>query len=514
MSRDDPEISDAAHLLVERRLLSRNVVVSLLGQALPLLAAIALLPPILRGFGTERFGLLTIVWLVVGYFSLLDLGLGRALIKTVADGVGHLNRRELAETTWTSILALAAIGSIAALLAVIATPVALRLLPVTDTLRPEAESAFYAASLSIPIVVLTSAVLGLLEANQRFAAVNLVKAPSAIFTYASPLAVLPFTTNLGVVVLVLVVGRVVTLGAFTVMVRRSLPGLLAPCPVRPGILKELLRTGTWMTASNLLAPLMLTLDRVIIAAVVSVSAVSFYATPYEVITKIWLVAGSASAVMFPAFATSARQSRTLTQRLYLDTLYYLVLVTFPLSLGAIALAPEGLSVWLGRDFAAISAVPTQILGVGVFYGGVALLAFSLVQAAGRPAIPALLQLVELPLYLIAAILATQALGLTGAALVWSIRIGADAIALVAFAQRLTRAAAWRTVGWLFVAGVALAFPAAFADRVLRLAVAGGILCAFVAVGWRVANIRMASRAFGLPSLILGLPQPSDRDSRR
>jgi len=59
-------------------LLARNTLLNLLGQVIPLLIGLATIPYIVRGLGTERFGVLAIAWVLRGYFSLLDLGLGQA----------------------------------------------------------------------------------------------------------------------------------------------------------------------------------------------------------------------------------------------------------------------------------------------------------------------------------------------------------------------------------------------------------------------------------------------------
>ena len=48
---------------------------------------------------------------------------------------------------------------------------------------------------------------------------------------------------------------------------------------------RLLRFGGWMTVSNIVGPLMVTLDRFLIGALISVSAVAYYATPYEVVSQ-------------------------------------------------------------------------------------------------------------------------------------------------------------------------------------------------------------------------------------
>jgi hypothetical protein len=77
-------------LEIDGALLARNTLLNLAGQVIPLLIGLATIPYIVRGLGTERFGVLAIAWVVLGYFSLFDLGLGRAKTKFVAECLGPL----------------------------------------------------------------------------------------------------------------------------------------------------------------------------------------------------------------------------------------------------------------------------------------------------------------------------------------------------------------------------------------------------------------------------------------
>ena len=47
-------------------LLARNTLFNLLGQGLPMLVAIFAIPLLIGMLGTERFGVLTIAWIVMG----------------------------------------------------------------------------------------------------------------------------------------------------------------------------------------------------------------------------------------------------------------------------------------------------------------------------------------------------------------------------------------------------------------------------------------------------------------
>ena len=64
--------------------LIRHSTYNLLGLGLPLLIAVFTIPVLIKDLGDARFGLLTLIWAVVGYFGLFDLGLGRAMTQQLA----------------------------------------------------------------------------------------------------------------------------------------------------------------------------------------------------------------------------------------------------------------------------------------------------------------------------------------------------------------------------------------------------------------------------------------------
>src|SRR5215471_13808988 len=75
----------AAVHLTSGRLLARNTVWNLLGQILPMTVGLVAIPILVRGIGVARFGVLSLASVLIGYFSLFDRGIGRALTKLVAE---------------------------------------------------------------------------------------------------------------------------------------------------------------------------------------------------------------------------------------------------------------------------------------------------------------------------------------------------------------------------------------------------------------------------------------------
>src|SRR3546814_17386387 len=64
--------------------LKKNTGWNLAGSGVPLLVGLFSVPYLVKNLGVEAFGILTLIWALIGYFSLFDFGLGRALTQQIA----------------------------------------------------------------------------------------------------------------------------------------------------------------------------------------------------------------------------------------------------------------------------------------------------------------------------------------------------------------------------------------------------------------------------------------------
>ena len=422
--------------LTSGQLLARNTLWNLVGNGAPIVVAVLCIPLLIKGLGVDRFGVLSLVLAVIGYANLFDLGLGRALTQLVASKLGTGEDHEVPSLVWTSLLLMLLLGLVGTIVVVLASPwLVHRVLSLPSSLQAESLYSFYLLGLSLPSVISTAALRGLLEAQQRFDIVNALRIPLGIFSFVGPLFVLPFSKDLGLVVAVLVGGRVIGCVAHFLICLRVTPELRVRIAWRSASLGPLFRFGGWMTVSNIVGPLMVTCDRFLIGTVLSASAVAYYATPYELVTKLWIIPGALMGVMFPAFSTSSTQDQNRMALLFGRSVKYLLLVLFPMVLLAIVLAQDGLKLWLGAEFAQNSARVLQWLAVGVFVNSIAHVPFALLQGVGKPDLTAKLHMLELPAYIVALWWLTTKYGINGAAMAWTGRVAFDAIVLFVLAKR-------------------------------------------------------------------------------
>ena len=108
--------------LTHGSLLARNTLWNLGGQVAPLVTAIFAIPLLIKGLGMDRFGLLTLAWVVIGYFSLFDLGLGRALTQLVAKKLGARQEAEIPALVWTGLILMLIMGLIGTLVVSLLSP--------------------------------------------------------------------------------------------------------------------------------------------------------------------------------------------------------------------------------------------------------------------------------------------------------------------------------------------------------------------------------------------------------
>jgi O-antigen/teichoic acid export membrane protein len=400
---------------------------------LPMTIGVFVIPRLIERLGAGRFGILTIAWTLVGYLSLFDFGMGRSLTKLISERMGSGNLSEVPNLWSGSMILITAQGIIGGgMLAVLAPWLSSAALKLPEALRGDACQSLYIVALIVPIVTSSACLRGFLEAYCAFPSLNVVKICLGVSGFLGPLLATRFSPTAAAAILTILAGRFLAwLAYFFLCVR------VAGHPFRLRLLSRaefsmLIRLGGWMAVSNLVSPLMNSLDTFLIGVLVSVSQVPYYSVPAEAVTKGLLVPSALAAVLFPVFSSVVLVDRHQTQQIYSRSLRIMTAWLAPFAVCCGIAAKAGLSLWLGSEFSQHSYRVAQIIAIGVFANGIASVPFALIQASGRPDITAKIHLVELPLYAAAVYILTTHWGVIGTAIAWSGRTALDAILLLQY----------------------------------------------------------------------------------
>lgn len=470
-----------------------GVVWNMLGRGVPLVLALALTPVLVSLMGTERWGLFTLALAMVGIFGVFDLGLGFALTRAVSEAIGEGRGADAPALIGATLIALLGLSTIMAGLAWAFMPSLVgRLLLVPPELIDEALAAFRLLALAAPLVVLNAALWGVLAAWQRFRVANLVNMPVSIFYYLGPVIALLVWDSLVAVIAALVLVRLVSGLAYAALAWRDVPGLGLARP-RFALLRPLLRQGGWMSLSGALTQVLLYADRFLIGALIGLTAVAFYATPLDLVMRMWILPVAVAQTLMPAFASSFRAAPERTALLMRRGTLIVALLALPACLAMVAFAEWLLWLWLGPEFAQGGGMVLRILGVGIFFSCIAFVPGVLLEAIGRPEVTATFSILQAAVFLPLGALLLLLIGIEGAAIAWALRAATDC-------------------GGRFLLAAHFYPPATDAGRALLplAAVAGGGLALMVPLGLVPALLAGAATLILAAAMGWRITPPEDR----
>jgi len=474
--------------LVKCPSLARNSLFNLCGQVSQMLAALVFLPLTVRLLGAERVGILSLVWILLGYLSVLDLGIGRALTRAVATAVATPCYGTARRLFWSAATAQALAGVVGSVVLMVLAPrLAERVLTVPGWLVAEAHLGIAIAASSLPVVLFSSSVAGLLQAAERFDLTNLVAMPAAVLSQALPFLCALWYPSVPLVVSALVGTRVVSALVMYALARRVFPELDAGWEFSWRELRPLLAFGGWVSVSNIVNPLLMYLDRFMLGVMMSMAAVTYYSVPYQAVNSLSVLAGSIALAAYPALSGAAGSCQVFRLQSVISGGVKAVVCLLGLPVAVVAcFGPELMRLWMDLAFGQHSGRALQILALGVLVNGLATLPYSLLQASGRPDLPAKFHLIELPLHLVLLWIFIRMWGVEGAALAWTVRATIDAALLFTAASRVTG---------LALANVALTRLLRVLPALLVITAAGGWIWSATALG--------LVRAAGAVLLVLG-----------
>lgn len=446
----------------------RNTLYNLAGALVPVAIGLITVPAYLGKIGEERYGVLAIVWLFLGNFGFFDLGLSRA----TANFIAKLKENEASgrqDVFWTA-LGLNAVFGIAggATVYAAATSIVVYFFKIPPSLQTEVLAALPWMAAAVPLATLGGVLTGSLEGRERFASVNLIQSVGSVLIQVIPLLIaIKISSRLDFLIPATVLARSATMPLLFIQVARCLP-LSRRIRFERSLVRPLLGFGGWVAATFFIIPIMETIDKLIIGAMLGARAVTYYTVPFNLAGRMSIFPKAVMRSLFPVFSRIDEEGAA---GLAAESVHLLCAFLTPLTVAGVFLMAPFLKLWVGSALSLHASPLGETLILGIWMNGLAHIPFAYIEGRGRPDILTKLHLVMLPFFFGALWAGARWNGLEGVAMAWSFRVWVDAVVLLVLAGIWKRCRLYILSGALFVIAswVMVKFEAYSLDAALLLA---------------------------------------------
>ncbi len=402
--------------------LVKNTFFNIAGRLIPLIITFVTIPPLIQQLGKDSFAILSLALVIIVFLSMFDLGLGKTLTKFIAEALSNNNSNDMPKYIWNSFWVQLSLGLMGSLFFAGFIPyIVNNILKIPSELVVQTELSFYILAISFPFVLLSGLFRGVLAGAEHFYIINLIQIPSTSAMNLLMLLGVYIGLNLPDIFIILTSSLIITCGFYVYFSFKLLPVIHQKVYPSASTLKCLFKFGSWLTISSIISPLLIYSERLMIGAILTMTALTYYTVPHEIIMRIWILPFGLMGVLFPAFSrmNASGNSQSIIN-VFGGSIKFLMLIVGPVVLVLFVFSNDILELWINPDFASHSNVVFRILLIGVLFSTLAQLPYTFFQSIGSPNITCFIQLSLVPVTLIMSYLFIIELGVVGAAISWSL----------------------------------------------------------------------------------------------
>lgn len=404
---------------------------NILGLLVPLIISVLTIPIIVKNLGSEKFGVFSLFMVLIGYFGLLDFGLGKATTRFMR--ISYKSKISQNGYFWTSLLISIGVGFLFSIVGFYLNNIyhLFNYLKMEKNLIDEFSTLFNFFLISMPLLMANNVLIGGLESGDHFKIININHAFTESLIRIFPLLIVLMSYKFSVIIIGIILIKLVSVIFYFVLCIKYIPSLRVQFNFKKKILLDLISYGKWLLISSMIGPLMIYMDRFVIGSFLSVKQLPFYTIPFDTIRKIQAIPLSIGRAIFPILSQNDFSENYL---IYKSSTIILYIMMAPLFLIVFLFSKDILLIWLGSEFAEKSSILLKIISIGVFFNAVSKPAYTYIQAVGRTDITAKAHLIELPVYIFSLYLLLHNYGIIGVPIAWVGRIIIDRAILLIFTE--------------------------------------------------------------------------------
>lgn len=370
----------------------RNVVFNFLSWLLPLAVTLKFTPIIIRGLGTESYGIYALVTGFIAYS--FYFAVSRAIPVYIAEYRVNNQLEKIGGVISATLAINLCVGLFALLFFLFGTKwLVTDMLNISQPFQREAQIAFYLAGATVLFMMVSQVFSSIPQALHRFDIfASITLATTLLLQTGNVLLVIA-----GFGLLHLFVWNLILLAlncaAYWLVAKRILPEAKLTLNFPRSLLTGIIKYSGGVIAYQALGNFLYIFERGWLTRTSGHEAVTFYAVPMTIALYVHAFISSLALVIFPLAAEAhAQQNKERLKEIYTRSQKLLtMLILFPVLTLSVC-RTEFLTVWIGADLAQHSATALMLLSIAFGLVAFGIVAWSLADGLGRPWFNALLVL--------------------------------------------------------------------------------------------------------------------------
>jgi O-antigen/teichoic acid export membrane protein len=455
-------VTDATRDTVIHRRVVRNTISNYLGKLITLCTWFFLTPLILHQLGPTAYGLWALVGSMVSYGSLLDFGVGRAVIKYVAEYNARGETEQAHSLVATALCLYSVLSLIVILLSAIIAPLFPDLFNVPPDERATATWLMLLMGSGIAISIPCTTATAVLRGLQRYDILNLITIIGTLLTAAATITILFLGGDVLAMVAISIAVMLVMQAPSIWFINRIAPELrFGWRGAKRSLARTVISFSSPLFVIDLATRLQTKTDEIVISAFLMVSAVTPYAIARRLSEVAQILTDQFMKVLLPLAAELHAENDWVRLRfLYIAGTRLTLAIFLPISCTVVILARPILTAWVGPEYGNYPHLVT-ILTFASLINTSQWPASSVLQSMARHQLLAVTSLGSGLANLALSIALLHPFGLTGVALGTLIPTAAECLGFVLpYAMRVIGVSAAEALKEIFIPALLPAIPVA------------------------------------------------------
>lgn len=380
----------------------------------------------------EGYGIYALLTSLVGYYNLMDLGIGQGVTKFIAEYKVKGDQESIKQAINGALIVQVITGIFASLLLVLfATPI-LNLLRISPQFWTDAIISLYACAFGFFFMMIAGTLSAALMGLQRYDITSFVGGITNIVLTILIVISLSLGGGLKEVIYLTAGSGIVLTFVYGIFLRKLVPEWHIFIKVKWSLLLDLIRFSIYLFISKVSNLFSTYIVRFVVGAFLGPAMVTYYVVPAKLINGVGSLLSGASVVLFPfASELGSQRDNDKIKKLFISGSRLFTAISIPLLLTLYVAARPILTVWMGPEFATQDWIVLGLLSLASLLGSLSTVPNLIVMGLGYSRIIGIYSLLNILMYVICLPLFTSLWGIEGTA--WAMLVVAlPSIGLISY----------------------------------------------------------------------------------